>query len=119
MSATDPVKDVEDYHPTERIDIPTEFRELNRFDPSNDGYQLIDNDIEIKVHKTDIHIRLLPHSHKWDLLYYCIMGKLALSYTPTFIKINVITADKRVYTISKYIYNPHVRFQHNVASFVD
>ena len=58
----------------------------------------------LQRHWTNLHISLLPYSHRWDLLYYCIMGKLALKYGPTFIKINVITHDKRVYTFTKYIY---------------
>ena len=106
------------YHSTEKVDIPNDFSELNRFNPNSDGYQLIANAVEINVYKHDIHITLLAHSHRWDLLYYCIMGKLALKYSPTFIKINVITQDKRVYTLTKYIYNPLVRFQHTYPSFM-
>ena len=105
--------------PAEKVNIKNEFTELNRFNPHLAGYQLIANDIEIRVYKTDLHITLLPHSDRWELLYYCIMGKLALEYEPTFIKINIITHDKRVYTLTKFIYNPLVRFRHTVNSFMD
>ena len=103
--------------PTGAAPIRDRFADLNKLDPMVGGYQIIGNDIEIKVYKTDLHISLLPLSNRLDLLYYCIMGKLALEYQPTFIKIIIAPNCGRVYTLTKFIYNPQVRLQQTLPAF--
>lgn len=67
-----------------------------------------EGDVKIRVVGCDTHISLMPGSNQWGLIYYCIEVKA------TFMKVIIInTSDDRVYTLTNFIYNPHIRFQHN------
>ena len=105
---------------TSGFEFNDDFIKMNKFNPQLKGYQLIEQDVEIqRVGLTDLHITLLPRSNRWGLIYYVIMAKLAMNSKPIFMKTILTTHDNRVYTISSFIYNPHVRFKYTLTAFID
>lgn len=96
-----------------------EFSKLNILNPNEAFYQLLEGEVEIKHHKSDVQISMQSDSNKWKLLYFSIMAKLSLKIKPIFMKIIFITSENNVYTLTRFIYNPHIRFMPTLNTFID
>ena len=108
-----PLQDMEIKTP----DLLDDFKDVNKRVPTFVYSQSLSCGINIVISENYMNISIAANSENLHYLYYTLMGKLSLEQKPIYLKILYKTRWYQLYTLTRYIYSPHINFILSLTDF--
>ena len=110
-----PVQDIEVKTP----DLLFDFKSVNERVPTFVYSQNLISGIRIVISEKYLNISVAAHAENLYELYYILMGKLSLEPKPIYLKVLYKTLHNQIYTLTRYIYSPHINFLLSLKDFLN